>query len=145
MYFVVANSSSYLVYCRVCFQMSESSSGVREFLEEFLSKWRFANERYYVLAGAESNIDDVEGCDGCFVLGVGRYLDVVEIYVMKLLGATPNDMSLAITWVDKAELPEDKRQVTIIVGASCLRQPSTSLIDMVAFSCSLDSILCVCV
>lgn len=110
LFFSVATIPVQVLLTGVCFQMSESSSGVREFLEEFLGKWRFANERYYVLAGAESNIDNVEGCDGCFVLGVDRYLDVVEIYVMKLLGTTPNDMSLAITWVEKAELPENKRQ-----------------------------------
>lgn len=108
---MVLNSLSYLVYHRVCFQIPENSSGVQEFLEEFLSKWRLANERYYVLAGTEANIDNVEVCDERFVLGVDKYLDVVEVYVMKLLLTTPHDVNLAITWVEKAELPEEKRQV----------------------------------
>ncbi|XP_024028374.1 protein APEM9 isoform X2 [Morus notabilis] len=94
----------------VCFQIPENSSGVREFLEEFLSKWRLANESYYVLAGTEANIDNVEVCDERFVLGVDKYLDVVEVYVMKLLLTTPHDVNLAITWVEKAELPEEKQQ-----------------------------------
>ncbi|PON81320.1 3-phosphoinositide-dependent protein kinase [Trema orientale] len=92
-----------------CFQISQSPSGVRKFLEEFLSKWRLVDERY-VLAGAEAGVDYVEGCGGHFCLGVDKYLDVVEVYVMKLLGATLNDIDFAISWVEKADLPEDRRQ-----------------------------------
>lgn len=104
--------SNYVLFVRSCFQISEGSlDRVQEFLEEFLNKWSFVDERYYVLVGAETNVDYVKGCDGCFVLGVDKYLEVVEVYVMKLLIATLNNVDLAISWVEKAELPEGGRQV----------------------------------
>ncbi|KAH7527813.1 protein APEM9 [Ziziphus jujuba] len=94
-----------------CFQISEgSSNGVQEVLEEFLNKWSLVDERNYVLVGAVGNVDYVEGCDGRFVLEVDKYLEVVEVYVMRLLVTTLNKMDLAISWIEKAELPEDRRQ-----------------------------------
>ncbi|KAL5538654.1 hypothetical protein UlMin_043613 [Ulmus minor] len=93
-----------------CFQILENSSGVGETLQEFLSKWRFVDERYYVLVGAETNIDYVEGCQGRYVLGVDKYLELAELYTIKLLATTLNNTDLAVSWVEKAELPEDTRQ-----------------------------------
>ncbi|XP_059634639.1 protein APEM9 isoform X2 [Cornus florida] len=94
----------------VYFQISEAPSGVREFLEEFLSKWRYVDEQYYVLATAEANVSYVEGCEGRFMLGVDEYLEVVEVYVITFLGMVLGEMDLAISWVEKATLPEEKRQ-----------------------------------
>lgn len=100
------------MFIRSCFQITEGSPhGVREFLEEFLNKWSFVDERYYVLVGADANVDYVEGCNGRFVLGVDKYMEVVEVYVMKLLTTTLNNLDLAISWIEKAELPEGRRQV----------------------------------
>ena len=89
------------MFFRACFQISQNPSGVGDFLEDFLSKWRFVNDRYYDVA-----VDHMEGSNGRFSLGVDEYLYVVEFYVMKLL-----DTELAISWVEKADLPEDRRQV----------------------------------
>ncbi|KAF3437271.1 hypothetical protein FNV43_RR20024 [Rhamnella rubrinervis] len=110
-FFSVAAIPSQVLLVGSCFQITEGSlHGVREFLEEFLNKWSFVDERYYVLVGAEANVDYVEGCDGRFVLGVDKYLEVVEVYVMKLLITTLNNLDIAISWIEKAELPEGRRQ-----------------------------------
>ncbi|CAL2246959.1 unnamed protein product [Prunus armeniaca] len=67
---------------RACFYISEGHShSIQEFLEEFLSRWSFVNEQY-VLVGTGENADDAEKCDGPFLLGVDKYLEVVEVYVL---------------------------------------------------------------
>ncbi|XP_075672428.1 protein APEM9-like isoform X3 [Castanea sativa] len=97
-----------------CFQISDGSSfGVREFLEEFLSKWNCVDEQYYVLVGAEANVDCMARSERHFILGVDEYVEVVEVYAVTLLATVLQDMHLAISWVEKAALPEEKRQVYI--------------------------------
>ncbi|CAK7345797.1 unnamed protein product [Dovyalis caffra] len=97
-----------------CFQISGSSSaGVREFLEEFLSNWSLMDGKYYVLVGAEADVDVQEGCDGRYVLGVDKYMEVVEVYAVTLLGTTLKDLDSAISWVEKAALPDESRQVLL--------------------------------
>lgn len=91
-----------------CFQISEGSLIVREFLEEFLSKWRYVDGQY-VLADAEPNVAYSEGHGGSVVLEVDDYLKVVELYVGKVL----NDMDLAISWVEKAAIPPEKQQALL--------------------------------
>ncbi|XP_052190893.1 protein APEM9 isoform X2 [Diospyros lotus] len=95
----------------VCFQIKDGPClGTREFLEEFLSKWRFMDGRFYVLSGAESDVHYTEGSGGHFVLAVDKYLEVAEIYAVSLLGMVSGELSHAISWVEKAELPEEKQQ-----------------------------------
>lgn len=97
---------------RACFQISEASTlGAREILEEFLNKWRHVDEQYYALASDEINLNFKEGCDSHFVLGVDKYIEVVELYAVMLLGTVSSDVDLAISWVEQAALPEKKRQV----------------------------------
>ncbi|XP_023879379.2 protein APEM9 isoform X2 [Quercus suber] len=97
-----------------CFQISDGSSfGVREFLEEFLSKWNCVDEQYYVLVGAEANVDCMARSERHFILGVDEYVEVVEVYAVTLLATVLQDMHLAILWVEKAALPEEKRQVLL--------------------------------
>ncbi|XWS30588.1 hypothetical protein CRYUN_Cryun24cG0131700 [Craigia yunnanensis] len=94
-----------------CFQISEASTlGAREFLEEFLNKWRYVDEQYYVLASAEINLNFKEGSDSHFILGVNKYIEVVELHAVMLLGTVSSDVDLAISWVEQAALPEKKRQ-----------------------------------
>jgi hypothetical protein len=105
-----------ILFVRACFQISEGSSfGVREFLEEFLSKWNCVDERYYVLVGAEANVDCMARSDRRFILGVDNYLEVVEVYAVTLLATVLHDMHLALSWVEKAALPEEKRQVYVLL------------------------------
>ncbi|CAK9168695.1 unnamed protein product [Ilex paraguariensis] len=95
----------------VCFQITEGpASGVREFLEEFLSSWRYVDQRHYVLASAEAKVAYVEGCDGQLVLEVDEYMKVVEVYVVTLLVKIINDLDFAISWVEESAIPEEKRQ-----------------------------------
>lgn len=90
----------------VCFQISEgTSSDVEGYLKEFLSKWIYKDEGYYFSVEA-----DGEEPDRRFSLGVDEYLEVVDLYVMTCLGMVLRDIDSAISWVEKASLPEDKRQ-----------------------------------
>ncbi|KAE9462876.1 hypothetical protein C3L33_05210, partial [Rhododendron williamsianum] len=99
-----------VILAGVCFQISEGPcTGSREFLEEFLGKWRFVDGQYYVLATAESNVGCIEGAGGHFVLHVDEYLEVVEAYVVTL-AMVLKDVGHAISWVEQAKLPEEKRQ-----------------------------------
>lgn len=87
--------------------MQQDPRGAQEILEEFLSKWKFVNGQYYAL---ETNISYMEGCENRFVLGINTYLEVVEAYIT-LVTAMLKRTDLAISWVEKAALPEDIRQV----------------------------------
>ncbi|KAK6152101.1 hypothetical protein DH2020_014736 [Rehmannia glutinosa] len=96
---------------RACFQMSESlSTTVQGYLEEFLNNWIYMDDRYYPLSGAEASVSDTEGSSFMFSIGVDEYLEVVELYVITLLATTLKDTDLAISWVEKAMLPMEKRQ-----------------------------------
>ncbi|XP_011078192.1 protein APEM9 [Sesamum indicum] len=95
----------------VCFQMSESpSTTVQGSLEEFLKNWRFVDNRYYPVFSAEGSASDPEGSCFRFSIGVDEYLEVVELYVITLLAMTKQDTDHAISWVEKAMLPMEKRQ-----------------------------------
>lgn len=94
-----------------CFQMSEGySSGLRAVFEEFLGIWKYVDGQSYVLFNLESQSSSPEGYVGCSVLGVEKYLEVAEVYAITLLGMVFRDIDLATAWVEKADLPEEKRQ-----------------------------------
>lgn len=102
-----------LMFCRACFQISEGClSGLQAVLEEFLDKWKYVNGQSYVPTNVEMQRTS-EGCAVPSVLGTEKYLEVAEVYAVTLLGMFMRDTELAITWVDKAELPEEKRQVLL--------------------------------
>ncbi|CAL5349295.1 unnamed protein product [Camellia sinensis] len=65
------------------------------------------------LTSLESNMGYMEGSGGSFgsfLLAVDKYLEVVEVYVVTLLGMVVRDIDHAICWVEKATLPEEKQQ-----------------------------------
>ncbi|XP_062007715.1 protein APEM9 [Rosa rugosa] len=98
----------------VCFYISEGHSlGIQEFLEVFLSGWSFVDGKCYVLVGKEYNADYTKRHDGHFVLGIDKYLEVVEVYTLNVLGTILNDVDLATSWVENAKIPEDRRQVLL--------------------------------
>lgn len=70
--------------------------------------------QYYVLVGADPNVHCMERCDPRFILGSDQYIEVVEVYAVTLLVTILNDLDLAVSWVEKAALPEEKRQVIYI-------------------------------
>ncbi|KAG7036712.1 Protein APEM9, partial [Cucurbita argyrosperma subsp. argyrosperma] len=96
--------------------------------------WSLSNEEIYVLVGSR-NIDDREHCDGHALLTVDEYLQVVEVYLQMLLAIGSKDMDVAVSWVEKAALPEEKRQVLLrrsdylqSLKAASLSQSSSSLL-----------------
>ncbi|KAJ4839181.1 hypothetical protein Tsubulata_012930 [Turnera subulata] len=97
-----------------CFQITKGSLfGVREFLEEFLGSWRYVDGRYYLLGGVDANMDIQDGCGRNCILEVDQYMEVVEVYVVTFLGAILNNLDLAISWVEKTTIPEERKQVLL--------------------------------
>ncbi|KAK1416117.1 hypothetical protein QVD17_31905 [Tagetes erecta] len=92
-----------------CFHMQEDPHGAQKILEEFLSKWEYVNEQYYAREGVETKESHVKERSNRSVIGVDTYLQVVEAYITLLTG-TLRRTSYAISWVDKASLPEHIRQ-----------------------------------
>ncbi|KAI4348098.1 hypothetical protein L6164_008859 [Bauhinia variegata] len=94
----------------VCFHVADGSlTGIREFLEEFLSGWSLVGEQYCAVVMEANSACEIRR-DRKFVMEVDQYLEVVEIYSVTLLAKALNDVDLAISWVEKASLPEEKRQ-----------------------------------
>lgn len=107
----------FLLHIRVCFQLSEGLSTIAQgFLEEFVNSWRYMDDQYYPLSGAEARVADKGGSRFTFSISVDKYLEVVELYVVTLLATTLKDTGLAISWVEKAMLPMENRQVTFEIS-----------------------------
>ncbi|CAH9115442.1 unnamed protein product [Cuscuta epithymum] len=97
-----------------CFQMPGGMySDFQEVLDEFLSKWKYMEANYYASESVEGDVADGESFSKQHVLGVDEYLKVVELYVITFLGRTIKNVDLAIAWVEKAGLPEEKRQTLL--------------------------------
>lgn len=95
---------------RICLQISNGSySGIREILEEFFSIWVYKDD-HYILDDAKLN---VKGLHGKISLGIDEFMEAVELYTFGVLGKDANDVDLAISWVEKAALPEETRQVLL--------------------------------
>ncbi|KNA17829.1 hypothetical protein SOVF_076480 [Spinacia oleracea] len=106
----VAEIPVQVVLTGACMQVSGGHpSKVRDFLEDFLAKWQFNNENHYVFANSDVRKTDVVSARH-FTLEVDQYLKVVEFYALTLLGETLNDIDRAVSWVEKAQLPEQARQ-----------------------------------
>ncbi|XP_042035612.1 protein APEM9-like [Salvia splendens] len=98
----------------VCFQLSEGLSNIAQgFLEEFVNSWTYVDDKYHPLLGEEARVADTGGSHYPFFISVDKYLEVVELYVVTLLATTLKDTNLAISWVEKAVLPMEKRQVLL--------------------------------
>ncbi|XP_008457046.1 protein APEM9 isoform X2 [Cucumis melo] len=92
-----------------CFHFSEGLSDMQSLLEEFLGKWNLLNEEVYVFVGSRS-IDDRE----CHAqLTVDEYLQLVHVYLRIVTEIGLKDVDLAVSWVEKAALPEGKRQILL--------------------------------
>lgn len=92
--------------------MSEAPSGVLPFLEEFLSNCKCLGEEHYLVAievehtSAANAKKNLHG-----TLPLDKYMQVVELYALVLLGKNLNNVDVAISWVEKTQVPEAKRQV----------------------------------
>ncbi|KAL5699757.1 hypothetical protein ACHQM5_030615 [Ranunculus cassubicifolius] len=99
----VTNIPTQVLLTGACFQISDGSySGLCEFLDDFLAQWRGADGQSYVPLSAEENAHSV--------LEIEDYLEVVELYTVTLLGGLLSKIDVAIAWVEKAQLPDEKRQ-----------------------------------
>ncbi|XP_013626657.1 PREDICTED: uncharacterized protein LOC106332717 [Brassica oleracea var. oleracea] len=82
----------------ICLQISNGSySSVREILED----------NHYILDDAKVN---AKGLHGDISLGIDEYMEAVELYTFGVLAKDTKDMGLAVSWVEKAALPEETRQ-----------------------------------
>uniref|UniRef100_A0A1J3ERJ2 Protein APEM9 n=1 Tax=Noccaea caerulescens TaxID=107243 RepID=A0A1J3ERJ2_NOCCA len=91
----------------ICLQVSNGSySGVHEILEEFFSVWVY-KDNHYVLNDAGLRAIRFHGTSH---LEIDEYMEVVELYTFGVLGKVSNDLGVAISWVEKAALPEERRQ-----------------------------------
>lgn len=105
------NDAHFFSWIRACFQIADGSPfGVQQFLEEFLNGWIVGDEQYCTVI-TEANSELESGHNLQFVLEIDKYMEVVELYTLTLLATVLNDVDLAISWVEKASLPEGKRQV----------------------------------
>ncbi|XP_010541961.1 PREDICTED: uncharacterized protein LOC104815311 isoform X2 [Tarenaya hassleriana] len=106
----VATIPAQVLLTGICLQIASSShSGIREMLEEFLSKWVY-EDGHYILNDADASTSFVKGFDGKIFLDVNDYMEVVELYTLTVLGKISEDVDLAISWLEKAALPEERRQ-----------------------------------
>ncbi|CAH9133184.1 unnamed protein product [Cuscuta epithymum] len=90
------------------FPMSDGlSSHFLEAVEEYLNSWQYMEEPYdhYACETAHGGGFGMKN-----ELAVNDYLDVAEIYAIAFLGRTLKNFDLALSWVEKASLPEENRQ-----------------------------------
>lgn len=89
---------------------------LKEKMEEYLSKWEYMIDAgVYVLQEDEteklsSNPSENEHIKQYF-LSCTFYLEVAELYTVKLLGMLLHRTDLAISWVEAANFPQDGCQV----------------------------------
>ncbi|KAG9130942.1 hypothetical protein Leryth_006714 [Lithospermum erythrorhizon] len=106
----VAAIPVHVLHTGACFQISEnSSSSVQGVLQDFLRKWRYGMDGYYIRAdGGSTDLDKYENRVQ-LTLTTDKYMEIVELY-LTFLGTVKNDMDLAIAWAEGATLPEEKQQ-----------------------------------
>ncbi|VVA97132.1 unnamed protein product [Arabis nemorensis] len=83
-----------------------SYSGAREILEEFFSIWVY-QDNHYILNDVGLS---AKGFHGKIQLDIDEHMEFVELYTFGVLAKVSSDMGLAISWVEKAALPEERRQ-----------------------------------
>ncbi|XP_020576693.1 protein APEM9-like isoform X2 [Phalaenopsis equestris] len=91
-----------------CLQISEGiTSNLRTIFEDFLKKWRYVDNDHYVFLEEDNNFSK---CPWQSVMDSEKYLEVAEVFAMVLLGKVLHEPELAISWTEKLDMPEDKRQ-----------------------------------
>ncbi|VFQ94091.1 unnamed protein product [Cuscuta campestris] len=103
---------------------------------------------YYASGSLGVDITRVKGFSKQIVLGVDEYLEVVELYVIDILGRAMKNVDLAVSWVEKASLPEEKRQILLrlihSMNTSDLdssSQPTASLLQIDEYPNQSDSMM----
>ncbi|KAK9097672.1 hypothetical protein Syun_024717 [Stephania yunnanensis] len=105
----------------VCIQVSDGSlSGLTEFLDEFLGKWKHVNGQFCICAGEEVNESLLRGSDELSILEMEKYYEIAEIYTVALLKAGSKNVDHVIECIKKAELPDEKEKELIERLHSCV-------------------------
>ncbi|XP_020243446.1 protein APEM9 [Asparagus officinalis] len=95
----------------VCMQISEGySSNLSTTLEEFLEKWVYLKDEVDVLPKSELQDAQFEGCRWQASIPLEKYLEVADIYAITILGRVLHKPDVAVSWTERAGLPEEKRQ-----------------------------------
>jgi hypothetical protein len=90
--------------------MAEGSGpDLRPVFEEYLAKWRYTDDQVYVLNGGQERSSN--GLIVTSTMAPEEYLEVAELYTVTFLAIASNDPASAISWVEKAELTDQDRQV----------------------------------
>uniref|UniRef100_A0A1D1XG63 Sodium channel protein type 4 subunit alpha A n=1 Tax=Anthurium amnicola TaxID=1678845 RepID=A0A1D1XG63_9ARAE len=93
-----------------CMQIAEGfSSTLQMTFDEFLSKWKYIEGHSFLFLNEAAECSH-SGEKRWPLLNTESYLHVVEAYALTILGTVTNDTDLAICWIEKAELPEERRQ-----------------------------------
>ncbi|MQM07504.1 hypothetical protein Taro_040337 [Colocasia esculenta] len=93
-----------------CMQIAEgSTSTIRATFEEFLGEWKYVEGHSLLFLNEEEKCTTSYGIKWSH-LSLEKFLDIVEVYAITILGVVVNDIDLAISWTEKAELPEERRQ-----------------------------------
>ncbi|KAI0518884.1 hypothetical protein KFK09_006321 [Dendrobium nobile] len=91
-----------------CMQISEgTTTNLTIIFEEFFKKWRYVDNDHYVFPKEDQSFSK---CPWQSALDSEKYLEVAELFAMVLLGRVLGQPELAISWIEKSDLPEDKRQ-----------------------------------
>ncbi|KAG0479946.1 hypothetical protein HPP92_010804 [Vanilla planifolia] len=95
-----------------CVQISERlTSDLKTIFEGFLDKWRYVENSDRVFPKENQNCSKFKWQ---YTLDSEKYLQVVEIFTVTLLGRVLCKPDLGISWTEKANLPEEKRQNILI-------------------------------
>lgn len=93
-----------------CMQISEGySSNLGTIFEEFLEKWVYLKDELNVLPKPELERPSFE-CQWQPAIPVNKYLEVADVYAITVLGMVLHKPDVAISWTERAGLPEEKRQ-----------------------------------
>ena len=93
---------------------AQSGSELRAIFDEYLAKWRYTNDEVYVLNGGQES--SLHGFVATSVMSTKQYLEVAELYTVTFLCIVSQESETAISWVEKAELTEQGRQVHLFFG-----------------------------
>lgn len=91
-------------------QISEGyATKLKADFELFLAEWKYLDDKVYVSAQSSSEIHVRN-----YVISAEKYMEMAEFYAVTLLGMVLCSPDLAISWIERAELPEEKRQEIIM-------------------------------
>ncbi|KAJ0965554.1 hypothetical protein J5N97_026692 [Dioscorea zingiberensis] len=127
-------------------QISEGyATKLRADFEQFLGEWKYMNDEVYVLPKAQSQSSS-EICVLHSIISADKYVEMAELYAITLLGMVLCRPDLAISWIEKADLPQDKRQEIIVrvrslryVDKGSLSSPGRVFQRTDGSACSTDS------